>query len=140
VFGLPFYYYYTYPYMAGQATGWGESHWYSVFPWFASDFTFPGTVVLFGFFAYVYARTWAESVRFANPYAIMLFCLLTLGAVMIPGNNQLMGPGNFITLILVTILYLTGRRAYNRPPVPAPGAASRIASAATLGRSRARAK
>jgi hypothetical protein len=125
VFGLPFYYYYTYPYMAGQATGWGESHWYSVFPWFASDFTFPGTVVLFGLFAYAYARAWSESVRFANPYSIMLFCLMSLGAVMIPGNNQLAGPGNLLALIMVTTLYFFNRRAYNRPPVLARRPATR---------------
>ncbi len=88
VFGLPFYFRYTYPYTAGLMTGWGESHWYSVFPWFASDFTFPGTVILFGFFAYVYSRAWVESVRFGNPYSIMLFCLMTLGVIIRAGEQS----------------------------------------------------
>ena len=125
VFGLPFYYYSSYPYMAGLTSGWGESHWYTVFPWFASDFTFPGTVILFGFFAYVYSRAWIESVRFANPYSIMLFCWMTLGVVMMPANNPLMyAPGALLTLGLVTTLYLANRRSYNRVPTPTRATAS----------------
>ena len=116
VFGLPFAYEYTYPYVAAYTSGWGESRWYSVFSWFASDFTFIGTIPIFGFFAYVYARCWVESIRFANPFAIMLFSLLTLGVVMMPANNQLMQtPGGMLTLIVTVILYLMFRRRYNRP-------------------------
>lgn len=115
VAGLGFPYYDTYPYIAAYTSGWGETRWYSVFAWFASDFTFPGTVILFGFFAYVYARAWVESITFANPYSILLFSLLTLGAVMMPANNQLMQtPGGMLVLMAVVALYLTYRRAYNQ--------------------------
>ena len=116
VFGLPFAYEYTYPYVAAYSSGWGESRWYSVFAWFASDFTFLGTIPIFGFFAYVYSRCWVESIRFANPFAILLFCLLTLGVVMMPANNQLMQtPGGLATLCVTVALYLMFRRRYNRP-------------------------
>lgn len=116
VFGLPFAYEYTYPYIAAYTSGWGESRWFSVFAWFASDFTFIGTIPIFAFFAYVYARCWIESTRFGNPFAILLFSLLTLGVVMMPANNQLMQtPGGMLTLIVTVVLYLMFRRRYNRP-------------------------
>jgi len=113
--GLPFAYLYTYPYMAAQYTGWGEQRWYTVFAWFASDFTFVGTIPLFGFFAFIYARSWIESIRFENPFSILLFTYLSLGVVMMTANNQLMAaPSGISTLGLVVFLYLKFHRRYNR--------------------------
>ena len=115
VFGVPFPYFQTYPYLTAIETGWSESRWYSVFSWFASDFTFIGTIPLFGYFAYIYARSWLESVRFQNPYSIALFCLLSLGVVFMTANNQLVqSPGALITLTLTVILYSRFHRRYNR--------------------------
>ncbi len=115
VLGVPFQYVYTYPYRAAYASGWGESLWYSVFSWFASDVTFLGVVPLFGFFAYVYARAWGEVIRFKNPFSIMLFCLLNLGVAMMACNNQLMQtPGGLATLGLTVFLYFRYRRRFNR--------------------------
>lgn len=112
--GFPFQYYNTYPYLAGAQSGWGESHWYTVFPWFASDFGFAGTVVLFGIFSYAYARCWIEAVRYKNPFSIMLFCLLTLGAAFIPANNQLVhSPAALMTMAVVLLLYFSYRRQFN---------------------------
>lgn len=107
VFGLPSGYDTSYPYLVGVETGWGEAHWYSVFPWFASDFTFVGTGILFGLFAFWYARAWLESIILADPYAVMLFTLMTVGVFYVPANNQLMhSPGALATLGLVAGLYL----------------------------------
>lgn len=93
-------------YQVGLTTGWGESKWHTVFTHFATDFTFPGTVLLFGFFAYVYARAWISAIRYQNPYAILVFALLTQGAFFIPANNQLLhSPGGLFTTALVFVLY-----------------------------------
>lgn len=114
VFGIDFPYFSTYPYIAGAGSDWGEAHWYTVFPWFASDVSFLGTIPLFGYFAYIYARTWRESVEFANPFAILMFCMLSLGAVYMPANNQLVhSPGGLATLILVVSLYAVNRKRFN---------------------------
>lgn len=115
VLGIDFPYLSTYPYIAGSGSGWGEAHWYTVFPWFASDVSFLGTIPLFGYFAYIYARTWRESVEFANPFAILMFCMLSLGAVYMPANNQLVhSPGGLATLILVVFLYARNGKRFNR--------------------------
>lgn len=117
VFNLPSAYLSSYPYLAAIESGWGETRWYSVFSWFASDFTFVGTIPLFGYFAYVYGRTWIESIKFQNPFSIALFCLLTLGVFMAPANNQLMQtPGGLLTLIVTVFLYLRYRKRFNRIP------------------------
>jgi len=115
LFGLPFAYLHTYPYLAAMESGWGEQRWYTIFSWFASDFTFFGTIPLFGFFAFAYARCWLEGIRFENPFAILLFCELSLGVVMMTANNQLMAsPGSLATLGVVVFLYVRYRRRYNR--------------------------
>ncbi|WP_324261811.1 hypothetical protein U4960_01295 [Altererythrobacter sp. H2] len=91
----------------GLETGWDETKWHTVFTHFATDFTWPGTVVLFGIFAFAYARCWLTAVRFQNPFAILLFALLTMGMFFMPANNQLLhSPGQLFTLLMVVFLYL----------------------------------
>jgi len=103
-------------YQVGLTTGWGESKWHTVFTHFATDFTFPGTALLFGLFAYVYARAWISAVRFENPFSILMFALLTQGAFFIPANNQLLHtPGALFTTILVSGLYIGMSRRFNIP-------------------------
>jgi hypothetical protein len=102
-----------------NSTGWDESKWHTVFTHFATDFTFPGTAILFGYFAYVYARAWAAAIKYENPFAILVFSLLTIGVFFMPANNQLLhSPGGLFTAIVVSGLYLSIGRRYNRPPVP----------------------
>lgn len=116
VFGLDWEWPNTLLYQVGLHTGWGESKWHTVFTHFATDFTFPGTVVIFGFFASIYARAWLAAVRYENPFAILMFSLLTMGAFFMPANNQMLhSPGALFTMILATIIYLWFGRRYNQP-------------------------
>lgn len=116
LFGLEWQWPNTLLHQVGLNTGWDESKWHTVFTHFATDFTFPGTVVLFGFFAYVYARSWLSATRFENPFSILFFAQLTMGAFFMPANNQLLhSPGGLFNFITVTFLYLYFGPAYNRP-------------------------
>ena len=100
-----------------NTTGWDESKWHTVFTHFATDFTFAGTAILFGYFAYVYSRAWAAAIRYENPFAILTFALLTVGAFFMPANNQLLhSPGGLFTAIVVSSLYILMGSRYNRPP------------------------
>lgn len=109
----------TIVYQVGATTGWGESKWHTAFSHFASDFTWPGTVLLFGFFAFVYARCWLFSIRYGNPYAILMFTLLTLGMFFLPANNQLFhSPGALFSLVMVAVLY--GRNGHFAGVGPRP--------------------
>lgn len=96
----------TIVYQVGATTGWGETKWHTAFAHFATDFTWLGTVLLFGFFAFVYARSWLLSIRYANPFAILMFGILTVGVFFLPANNQLFhSPGSLLSLLLVVFLY-----------------------------------
>lgn len=100
----------------GVNTGWDESKWHTVFTYFATDYTFPGTVILFGFFAAIYARAWLAAIRFENPFAILMFAYLTMGAFFMPANNQLLhSPGALFSTILISFLYLWFGPRYNQP-------------------------
>lgn len=119
LFSLPFMVEQSYPYLVGADSGWAETKWHTVFAWMASDFTFPGTLILFFFVAIVYARAWREAISTQNPFAILLFSLLNVGIVYIPANNQLMHtPGALWTLILVFFLYFRYHKSYNDMMIP----------------------
>lgn len=114
LFGLEWQWPNTLVSQVGATTGWNESKWHTVFTHFATDFTFPGTVLLFGFFAYVYARSWRAATRFQNPFAILMFAQLTMGAFFMPANNQLLhSPGALLTTIVISILYISQARRFN---------------------------
>jgi len=114
VFGAPLLLVDTYPYRAGLEFGWGMDKWHSVFPWLASDMTFPGVLVFFAIFAYVYGVAWIESYRFSNPISIVLLSVMTIGLVYVPANNQLFhNPGAFFTIFVLMIIWITKRKKYN---------------------------
>lgn len=111
-------------YQVGLRTGWGESKWHTVFTYFATDFTFPGTVVLFGFFSVVYAKSWIGVTISRNPYAVLTFTLLTFGVFFIPANNQLLHtPGGLLTVAFVSILSIWRGRLPAVTQLKAPHAA-----------------
>ena len=122
LFGLEWQWSNTLLHRTGLATGWNESKWHTVFTYFATDFTWPGTVVLFGFFAFAYARCWLVAVSHQNPFAILLFTLLTMGMFFMPANNQLLhSPGALFTFLMVVILYLVNAgRNYSLQSIGAP--------------------
>lgn len=82
--------YNTYPLRAESATGWPSMmFWETIFPWLASDLSYPGTLVFCFFLGRLYATTWLESLRFKNPLSIALFATLNIMLVYFPANNQL---------------------------------------------------
>ncbi|MEP2101079.1 MAG: hypothetical protein ABJP02_18565 [Parasphingorhabdus sp.] len=117
IFGVEWVWPDTLLYQTGVQTGWGETKWHTAFTHFATDFTFPGTILLFGFIAYLFARSWISAIRYENPFSILMFSLLTLGAFFLPANNQLLhSPGNLLTVIIISILYMAKARSHNRQP------------------------
>ena len=112
--GTPFLVEESYPYVVGDKTGWSQSKWHSVFAWLASDFTFTGTVLLNGVIGFVFGRLWKEILLFSNPYSILLFTLMCVGAFYAPANNQLLhSPGGLFTFVLTVWVYFLFRSRYN---------------------------
>jgi hypothetical protein len=112
--GTPFLLEATYPLRMEDATGYSAmTKWHTIFPWLASDFTFVGTLFVLGATGYVYAICWKEAIARQNPVSILLFAVMTLGLVFVPGNNQLMiAPDGVIALWALIILWLLKRRSY----------------------------
>lgn len=112
--GLPFLVEDSYPYLVGQTTGWAQTKWHTVFAWLASDLTFSGTVLFCGFVGYIYGRLWTEIINAENPFSILVFCMLTVGAFYAPANNQLMHtPAGLSILVGSFAIYYRYRGSYN---------------------------
>jgi hypothetical protein len=101
----------TYPARVGEIYGWGASKWHSAFAWFASDFTFFGTILFFFLVSFIYGRLWRDIVRRNNPFAVPLYSYLSIGFIFIPANNQLViSPGGLLTLSLSFGLWIWSRK------------------------------
>ncbi len=116
-FGAYFWVNESYPYRVGDATGWGQSKWHSVFSWLASDLSFTGVVLFMGIIGFIYGRAWREILVYKNPFAVMVFTLINIGVVYAPANNQLMhSPGALSTTLGVFLVYFLFRRNFNAAP------------------------
>ena len=104
----------TYPYRASLNTGWDDTKWSTVFTWFAGDFTFFGTLILFTFISFLYARVWIEAYKYKNPISIILFSMLTIALLYIPANNQLLHtPGSIIAVFYFLVLWIFKHKKFN---------------------------
>jgi hypothetical protein len=93
--------------LRAEEFGWGMDKWHSVYPWIASDFTFPGTLVIGFLIAFFYGRVWLRVLQKTNPIAPMMFMLLTVGMLFSLANNQLLHSLSGVMLIIfVTLLYV----------------------------------
>lgn len=113
--GLPFLLSSTYVLRMEATTGHPSlSLWHTVFPWFASDFTFIGTLFVFMGIAYVYATSWIEAYKYRNPLSILMFCVLSLGLIYVPGNNQLLhGVEGFFATCFLGFIWSVFHKRYN---------------------------
>lgn len=92
----------------------GKRHWHTIFPWLASDFTFPGTIFLFFIISFYYGKTWQEVIRYQNPVSLCLFSLLTIMFIFVPANNQILhGYDYFIVTIFVAVFWKLYHNNYN---------------------------
>ena len=102
----------TYPARVEAATGWDSKvHWHTMFPWWASDVTFVGAVVLVYFFAYYLTLAWKDSLLTRNPFAISLSLQLATLFTFMSANNQAFQSGPAVVGFWVTfVMWLRMRR------------------------------
>ena len=100
----------SYPVRA-EEYGWGMDKWHSVYSWLASDFSFPGVLILCFFISFFYGRVWKRVIEKSNPIAPMMFVLLTLGMIFSLSNNQLLHSlQSTFVVCLVFVLYVISSR------------------------------
>ena len=78
----------TYPARLSQVSRWSvETQWHTVYPWLASDLTFPGAILFVGCMSYLLAVTWRESLEDGLLLSTAFLWQLVLFFIYIPLNN-----------------------------------------------------
>lgn len=79
----------TYPVRYEAVSGYRCGHqWHTIYPWLASDLTFPGALAFIGFCAWLLARSWRDTVENRNPFAAAFFSQVALLFFFIPMNSS----------------------------------------------------
>jgi hypothetical protein len=107
--------------------GWdAEGLWSSIYPWIASDVSFPGTILVVFLIGRLFAQSWLDTLRGDNPFAVVMFSMFVIVLFYFPANNQMLQSGETLAAFWCTLLLWRrsrGRvlaRAHPRPaPVPA---------------------
>lgn len=95
-----------------KARGWQPSvYWSTIYPWIASDVTFPGTVVVVFFVGWFSGRIWLDVLGGNNVVAVALLGQVLILLYYIPAHNKIMhsGEGVWAFLTLVAAWLLTRR-------------------------------
>jgi hypothetical protein len=95
-------------------TGWpAGQYWATIYPWLASDLTYPGVVVFMVLFGWLFARMWVEGAMKRDTLALIIFGQLAIVVAYIPANNQL-GVSRPTTIGLITLAAMYCVRAVLR--------------------------
>lgn len=71
--------------------GWPQEYfWSTMLTSIANDVSFPGAVVLMGFFSWFWGRSWMDAVLAKNDSAAIVFCLATFSVIYFPANLQIL--------------------------------------------------
>ena len=77
-----------------EARGWNASvYWATIYPWLASDFTFPGVVLVMMGIGWIVGRVWVDVIGAANPLAVIFLGQLLLMLYYFPAHNKVMHSG-----------------------------------------------
>jgi hypothetical protein len=103
----------SYPAKIEIEDGWGMYVlWHSIYPWIASDVSFPGTLVVVFFIGRIFALSWTDTLQGSNPFAVVAFAQLLTMLFYFPGNNQCLQSGEaFISFVVIMALWLYHRRS-----------------------------
>lgn len=106
---------YTYPIRVGLNYGFdGLVHWYTIFPWLASDLTFLGALFYMGAVGFLYMKVWIEVIRYNNIISFTILALLNIQYLFIVANNQLfVTRGESLATIILFLTWLFLRKNFN---------------------------
>jgi len=76
--------------------------WSTIYPWIASDVSFPGTILIVYLIGRLLALSWLDTFG-GNPFAVVLFAQLVIMLFYFPANNQLLQSGEGFTAFWVTL-------------------------------------
>lgn len=80
--------------------------WHTIFPWFASDFTWLGAIIIVSAFLFYWGKAWREALKFDSLPALLLFSHLCIFVIYIPCNNQLFQTRvSIITTVMIILIW-----------------------------------
>ena len=102
-----------YPMRLGE-DGWdGMGQWSTIYPWIASDVSFPGTILVVFMIGYVFALSWIDTLKGSNPFAVAVFAQFLIMLFYFPANNQVMQSGeNLFGFYGLLVVWLYTRKKY----------------------------
>ena len=87
-----------------EGRGWSAMrYWATVYPWIASDVTFPGTVVVVALIGWMTALVWVDVLGGRNPYAVALLGQFLLMLYYFPAHNKNMQSGEGVAAFAVLL-------------------------------------
>jgi hypothetical protein len=101
-----------------EKDGWqAYGNWASIYPWIASDVSFPGTLVVVFLIGRLFALIWLDTLDGANPFAVALFAELVIMLIYFPANNQVLQSGEpLVAFYALLILWWRTRRNVHGMP------------------------
>jgi hypothetical protein len=101
-----------------EEDGWNSlGLWSSIYPWIASDVTFPGTLLFVAWVGQQTAQSWLDALTGRNPLAVVMFYQLAMMLYYFPANNQCLQNGEQLVAFVVTLLLWRLRRSHQLDPV-----------------------
>jgi hypothetical protein len=95
--------------------GWRATvFWASIYPWLASDVTFPGTVIVLGLIGWLAGRVWLDCLA-GNPIAVAFLGQLLILLYYVPAHNKVMHSGEGVAAFIAWLgLWLLSSRKQER--------------------------
>jgi hypothetical protein len=78
--------------------------WSSIYPWIASDVSFPGTIFVVFLIGRLFALAWFDALSGRNPFAYGMLAQFTIMLFYFPANNQTVQFGEGFTAFWVILL------------------------------------
>ena len=85
-------------------------YWSTFYTWIASDFTFPGTIIVVFFIGFVFSLTLKDSLFELNPLAVTAFCTLFYFIFHFAFNNPLQDGQGITTYLFIPFSWLILRK------------------------------
>lgn len=98
----------SYPIRMESATSWNAyANWHTIFPWLASDLTFPGAIVFLCIVIAIYAKSWKWILKRGHWVNILMFCHVNILLLYVPANNQLFQTRtSLIVTVIIFVLWI----------------------------------
>jgi hypothetical protein len=85
--------------------------WSTFYTWIASDFSFPGTIIVVFFIGYLLSLTLKDSLHSLNPFSVTAFCTLFHFIFHFPFNNPLQDGSGLTTCFAIPVIWLIFRKS-----------------------------